>query len=125
MGLTGAITPFNSPPKNFKVLFDFSIAGPLAGFTVSLGLLLFGLGETTTLDLAQQQLLPALPASVLRSSALGGGLIESYLGAGVLQPSPSSEFSVLPLSPFAIAGFLGLITNALALLPLGRECIQS
>ena len=117
LGLTGAITSFKSPPPNFKSMFDFSIVGPLSGMALSLVLLVNGLGETIHMDMAHQAALPALPIGLLRASALGGGLVEMFLGNGVLD-SPNE--SVLPLSPLAIAGFLGLITNALALLPLGH-----
>jgi len=117
LGLIGAITPFNAPPKNLKYLFDFSIVGPIAGLFTSIGLLLLGLEEMIALDISQQEYLPALPIELIRSSALGSGIIESFLGSIVFQTTSS----VLPLSPLAIAGFLGLITNALALLPIGRK----
>ena len=117
LGLTGAITPLKSPPPNLRSLFDFSMAGPLSGIALSLVLLIHGLGETVHLDLAQQATLPALPIGLLRTSALGGGLVEMFLGNGVLD---LPDESVLPLSPLAIAGYLGLISNAIALLPLGH-----
>jgi len=64
--------------------------------------------------------LPALPLYLLRSSALGGGLIELFLGKGALMRDLPGE-AVLPLHPYAIAGFTGIITNSIALLPLGRK----
>eukprot|EP00547_Thalassionema_nitzschioides_P003562 CAMPEP_0194208018 /NCGR_PEP_ID=MMETSP0156-20130528/6598_1 /TAXON_ID=33649 /ORGANISM="Thalassionema nitzschioides, Strain L26-B" /LENGTH=762 /DNA_ID=CAMNT_0038934903 /DNA_START=151 /DNA_END=2436 /DNA_ORIENTATION=+ len=115
LGITGGITPLASPPKNLSSLFDFALAGPLAGFAVSLALLVFGLQEMIPMDLAQQIQLPALPINLLRSSALGGSLVEYFLGKGVL-----GNGSALPMHPFAITGFLGLIINSLALLPLGH-----
>ena len=118
-GLLGAITPFKSPPKNWNSMFDFAIAGPFAGMAASLLLLYTGLSITISLDIAGQSQLPALPISLLQASALGGGLIESFLGNGVLT-STTPETSILPLHPFAIAGYIGLISNALSLLPLGR-----
>lgn len=60
--------------------------------------------------------LPALPVYLLKASALCGGLTEFFLGNGILEVGPA-----LPLHPFAISGTVGLLTNALALLPLGRE----
>lgn len=119
LGVTGAITPFKSPPKNFNSLFDFSLAGPLAGFAVSLVLLVNGLGMTASMDLAAQNQLPALPVILLQSSALGAELIQTYLGNGALS-SINPETAVLPLHPFAIAGYAGIIVNALSLLPLGH-----
>mmetsp|Transcript_16261 Transcript_16261/g.24590 ORF Transcript_16261/g.24590 Transcript_16261/m.24590 type:complete len:646 (-) Transcript_16261:224-2161(-) len=119
LGITGAITPLASPPRNFMALFDFAIAGPLAGFAVSLALLVYGLNEMVPMDLVQQIELPVLPINLLRSSALGGNIIEYFLGKGVLG-NGSSSVPALPMHPFAISGFLGLIANALALLPLGH-----
>lgn len=101
-------------------MFDFAIAGPLAGMVASLFLLYTGLSITISVDMVGQSQLPALPILFLHTSALGGALIESFLGIGVLT-SATPETSVLPLHPFAIAGYIGLISNALSLLPVGRK----
>jgi membrane-associated protease RseP (regulator of RpoE activity) len=121
LGLLGAITPLKSPPPNIKSMFDFAISGPLTGITASVCFLVGGLAMTAAMDFNQAAELPALPVFLLRSSALGGGLIELFLGKGVLTAGLSAD-TVLPMHPFAIAGFLGIITNALALLPLGSKC---
>lgn len=118
LGLTGTITPIRSPPKNFKSLFDFAVAGPLAGFLVSVGFLLVGLQATASTDLMENVQLPSVPIQLLKSSALGGGLVELFLGNGVLDMPAQSA---LPLHPFAISGFVGMISNMLALLPVGSE----
>ena len=119
IGLETSITPLLTPPKNLKSLFDFAISGPLVGLTVSLILLYVGLEQQVFMDPAAQSQLPSLPVELLRSSSLAGGLIEYLLGAGILlAPDP---LSMIPLHPFAIAGFVGIITNALALLPLGSK----
>mmetsp|Transcript_5299 Transcript_5299/g.12023 ORF Transcript_5299/g.12023 Transcript_5299/m.12023 type:complete len:724 (-) Transcript_5299:370-2541(-) len=118
-GLTGAITPIKSSPKNIKSLFDFAIAGPLFGLVFSLFLLYTGLEMTAFMDISAQEQLPSIPVEVLRSSALGGGIIDYLLGDGVLNsPDPSS--TMIKLHPYAIAGFGGLVINALNLLPLGN-----
>jgi membrane-associated protease RseP (regulator of RpoE activity) len=101
-------------------MFDFAIAGPLAGMVVSIFLLYTGLSITASMDMAEQSQLPALPVLLLHVSALGGGLIESFLGSGVLTTA-TPETSVLPLHPLAIGGYIGLISNALSLLPVGSK----
>ncbi len=53
-----------------------------------------------------------------RSSTLGGGIIEYLLGDGLLN-TPNPE-DTIKLHPYAIAGFGGLMTNALSLLPIGN-----
>jgi hypothetical protein len=77
---------------------------------------------TATMDLDQLSLLPSIPIYILRSSTIGGAFIERFLGPGVLPPGLSSSSpSALPLHPFAIAGIVGMLSNALALLPLGSK----
>ena len=117
-GLTGAITPLRSPPPNSKSMFDFGLAGPIAGMGVSVLLLLNGLELTSSMALGTQ--LPVVPVDLLRASSLGGGLVEYFLGRTAIMAGQGPA-AVLPLHPYGIAGFIGLLTNALALLPLGRE----
>ena len=70
------------------------------------------------MDLVDANQLPAFPIAMLKSSTLGGGIIEFFVGKGALMSS--SADSVLPLHPFTIAGFVGMFSNALALLPIGN-----
>ncbi|KAL7457666.1 hypothetical protein ACHAWC_010442 [Mediolabrus comicus] len=119
-GLTGSITPITSSPKNIKALFDFSVAGPLAGLFASFVLLYNGLELTAFMDLAAREQLPAIPVEILRISALGGGAIEYLLASDGILNSPNPTTDLIKLHPFAIAGFGGLITNALSLLPIGN-----
>lgn len=111
--------PITSSPKNIKALFDFSVAGPLAGLFASFVLLYNGLELTAFMDLAAREQLPAIPVEILRISALGGALVEYLLGDGILN-SPNPTTDLIKLHPYAIAGFGGLITNALSLLPIGN-----
>eukprot|EP00980_Cylindrotheca_fusiformis_P031007 scaffold25699_cov137-Cylindrotheca_fusiformis.AAC.11 len=116
-GLTGTITPLKSPPPNLKCLFDFAVAGPLAGLTVSLPLLLVGLEMTSSIDGNTQ--LPVLPVDLVRASSLGGGMVQFFLGNAVLMKDQGAA-AMIALHPLAIAGFLGCMVNSLALLPLGH-----
>eukprot|EP00985_Skeletonema_marinoi_P011236 scaffold5326_cov109-Skeletonema_marinoi.AAC.2 len=118
-GLSGSITPIKSSPKNIKALFDFSIAGPLFGMLASVILLYNGLELTAFMDLEAREQLPSIPVETLRISALGGGAIEYLLGDGILN-SPNPAADLIKLHPYAIAGFGGLVTNALSLLPIGN-----
>ena len=69
---------------------------------------------------SDQTFLPGLPATLVKSSALGGGLVAFFLGNGAFN-SPTPEFAFLHMHPFAVSGFVGLLANAMALLPLGRK----
>lgn len=104
-----------------KSLFDFSIAGPLAGLAASVAFLVAGLSLTASTDVGHVGDLPALPMFLLRSSTLGGSLVELFLGQGSLMKGVPED-SVLPLHPFAVSGYVGALLNAIALLPLGRKC---
>lgn len=98
-------------------MFDFGMSGPLLGLLGSFILLADGLQLTSMMDIHHLATQPSIPTYLLRASTLGSAFIEWFLGSGSLIPDVAS--SSLPLHPFAIAGFIGMISNALALLPLG------
>jgi hypothetical protein len=99
-------------------MFDVGLSGPLLGLLVSVSYLIIGLDITSHMNLDQLSGLPVFPSDILRSSALGGSLIEFYLGKGTI--TQGGIDTLVPLHPYAIAGSLGIISNALALLPLGN-----
>ena len=125
-GITGSITSLKTSPKNKSDLLTFSVAGPLTGIICSLVLEIYGLVLTASADFESLQSFPGLPLALLRQSSLGGGIIDLVLGNGVLNIPDSAQgaqmlaSTVIPLHPFAIAGFVSLLVNALALVPVGR-----
>jgi hypothetical protein len=119
LGLMPSITAIKSPPPSLRSLFDFAMAGPMAGLLASIFFLVAGLEITASLDLTLSTDQPGLPLYLLRSSTLGGEFIELFLGKGTLMRELPSE-TIVPLHPFAVSGFCGILSNALALLPLGR-----
>eukprot|EP00558_Chaetoceros_sp_UNC1202_P010603 CAMPEP_0197234186 /NCGR_PEP_ID=MMETSP1429-20130617/1990_1 /TAXON_ID=49237 /ORGANISM="Chaetoceros sp., Strain UNC1202" /LENGTH=863 /DNA_ID=CAMNT_0042692531 /DNA_START=24 /DNA_END=2615 /DNA_ORIENTATION=- len=118
LGLQGCITPIKSPPPSLNSLFDFAISGPLTGIVISLFLMYSGLEKQVFMDAAAQATLPSLPVDLVRSSGLAGGMVEWLLGDGTLVSTDPA--ALIKLHPYAIAGFIGIITNALNLLPLGN-----
>jgi hypothetical protein len=121
-GFFGSITPLQSPPPSLKSLFDFAMAGPLFGFATSFALFVVGLQETAAAQMNVSMDFPGLPTFLLRSSALCSELVEFFLGKGTLFSGVDLPVeAVLPLHPFAIAGYVGLFVNALALLPIGSK----
>ena len=71
------------------------------------------------MDQLSQSQLPSLPIQLVRSSSLAGGMVEWLLGDGaLLSPDPTA---LIRLHPLAIAGFIGIVSNALNLLPLGSK----
>lgn len=117
VGSFGAITPFTSLLKDRQTLWDVAFVGPATGFAVSLGLLLFGLAQSTgvdaTADPAAAEALVAVPTNLFQGSLLLGGFTRLVLGESALRGA-----TVL-VSPLLIAGWSGLITSALNFLPVG------
>ena len=72
------------------------------------------------MDAAAQANLPSLPVNLVRSSSLAGGMVEWLLGDGTLVSADADPSALIRLHPFAIAGFVGIVSNALNLLPVGN-----
>jgi membrane-associated protease RseP (regulator of RpoE activity) len=114
-------------------MFDYAIAGPVAGMITSL--LAIAVGCQLTAVASDTSLFPALPLEILRQSTLGGGVIEGILGDNALSLPKAAIGTAavtgmtIPLHPVAIAGYISLIVNALAMLPVGskseRNCAVS
>ena len=109
-------------------MFDFSAAGPLCGMVASLVAVVVGSQLTISADPAT---LPSMPLEILRQSSLAGGLLEAIVGNGVLSipdgalGTSAVSTMTIPLHPVAVAGFIGLIVNALSVLPIGSKCCKS
>lgn len=113
-GTFGAFIQMRSPIPNRKALFDIGIAGPLAGFLVTLPLVWWGLAHSTPVPIADESSIlnfesfqpsASLLLAVLSKLALGGQLAAN---------------EALKLHPVAIAGCLGIIVTALNLMPVGQ-----
>lgn len=115
LGTFGAFIQMRSPVPNRKALFDVSIAGPLAGFVVTIPILIWGLANSRVVPL------PENPQEILNPNALSPNyslllalLSKLTLGAQL------TAYSALDLHPVAVAGLLGLIATALNLMPVGQ-----
>ena len=118
-GITSTVTTFKTLPKNKNDMFDIAAAGPLAGIVVSS--LTLAIGAKLTL-MSNPATLPALPLDSLRQSTLGGAIIDKIIkGSLYFPPGVPTAGMIIPLHPFGIAGYFGLIVNALALLPIGSK----
>ncbi|VEU38817.1 unnamed protein product [Pseudo-nitzschia multistriata] len=116
-GITSTVTTFKSLPRNKQDMFDVAASGPLAGIVASSIALAIGAQLTIVADPAT---LPALPLEILRQSTLGGAIIDAILPGSLYVPDGAPTGGIfVPLHPFALAGYVGLIVNALALLPIG------
>ncbi|MDM3849418.1 MAG: site-2 protease family protein [Aphanizomenon gracile PMC649.10] len=114
LGTFGAFIKMQSPIPHRKALFDVSIAGPLAGFIMTIPLLVWGLAHSEIVALPEK-------AGLLNPNALNPKY--SILLALLSKLALGSELtakSAIDLHPVAVAGFLGLIVTALNLMPVGQ-----
>ncbi|ACK66069.1 peptidase M50 [Rippkaea orientalis PCC 8801] len=107
LGAFGAITRFESLIPNRSALFDVAFAGPALGGIISLILLITGL------ILSQPGSLFQVPTPFFQGSILVGSLAKVVLGEQLQQ-------SIIDVHPLTIIGWLGLMINALNLLPAGQ-----
>ncbi len=107
IGSFGSITRFESILPSRKVLFDIALAGPATSGIVSLVLLIVGF------LLSQQGSYFELPNQFFQGSILVGTLAKVVLGSALESP-------LVGVHPLVIIGWLGLIINALNLMPAGQ-----
>ncbi|GAB2235459.1 hypothetical protein Droror1_Dr00025884 [Drosera rotundifolia] len=111
LGSFGAITQFKSLLPDRKAKVDISLAGPLAGAALSFSMFVVGLLLSTNPaavgDIVQ------VPSMLFQGSLLLGLISRAVLGYASLHASTVS------IHPLVIAGWCGLTTSALNLLPVG------
>lgn len=106
-GTMGAVIKMRGPIPNKKVLFDIGIAGPLAGFTVALPLLYYGIKNSFFIN------------------PISGGAI--YFGEPIIWKifhllifGSYSNGKELMAHPVAFASWFALLATALNLFPMGQ-----
>lgn len=107
IGAFGAITRFESLVPDRTVLFDVAFAGPVVGGLVSLLLLLIGL------FLSHPGGSLEIPSQFFQGSILVGLIAKIVLGASINQ-------ATISIHPLVVIGWLGLVINALNLMPAGQ-----
>lgn len=107
LGSFGAITRFESLVPNRNALFDIAFAGPALGGAVSLLLLIVGLTWSDSASMFQ------IPTRFFQGSILVGTLARVVLGEQL-------QNNLINVHPLTILGWLGLVINALNLLPAGQ-----
>jgi membrane-associated protease RseP (regulator of RpoE activity) len=124
-GTMGAVIKTQSPIYNRKALFDIGVAGPIAGFIISLFVLGYGFqhlpGKEFILNLHPDYDLPTYGQNGL-SLAFGDNLLFIFFRE-LFAKSPDGF--IPPMSeiyhyPYLCAGWFGLFVTALNLLPVGQ-----
>lgn len=136
IGTFGAVIRIREQIPSMRKLFDIGTAGPMAGFVVALGVLIFGLATLPSLDyVADLYEHQALKDFVRDYGAFPDRLDEIALGSSdyllVVGQTPlywmlSQFFTDVPPMwemyhyPVLFAGWLGLFFTAVNLLPVGQ-----
>ena len=114
LGTIGALMQMRSPIPHRKALFDLAIAGPVAGFVVTLPLLIWGLANSSVVTLSEKSGVLNIDSFNPRFSLLMTLLSKLTLGSALI---PNTA---IDLHPVAIAGYVGVIVTALNLMPVGQ-----
>ncbi len=117
LGTLGAVIRIKSPPMNRESLFDMAVAGPLAGFIVSIPVLILGLQSSVVSHPATPQIFMA--SSFWDKTPVSGSILLSLL-AYITRGNAIQYGDVLSLSPLALAGWIGLWVTAFNLFPIGQ-----
>lgn len=119
-GTMGAFIKIKAPIPDRKALFDIGIAGPLAGFVVSLVFVMIGLNS-----LQDKAGMNSFISTIHPLDQPGG--IQLVLGRTILFDLLVNIFgkSYLPMSeiyhfPFIFAGWFGLLVTSINLMPIGQ-----
>jgi len=108
IGTMGAFIRIRSPITRKHQLFDVGVAGPLAGFILTIPAVAYGL--------AHSKVIPALPID--ESILFGEPLLFKLLGPLVLGNIPPGHDIVL--HPVGFAGWVGTLVTAMNLFPIGQ-----
>ncbi|MGB7440820.1 MAG: site-2 protease family protein [Coleofasciculaceae cyanobacterium] len=114
LGTFGAFIQMRSPVPNRKALFDVGIAGPIAGFLITLPLLIWGLAHSSLVPLSDTSGLLNFESLDPRFSLLLSLLSKLALGTEL------TSRVAINLHPVAVAGYIGLIVTAFNLMPVGQ-----
>jgi membrane-associated protease RseP (regulator of RpoE activity) len=114
LGTLGAFIQIRSPLPHRKALFDVGIAGPLAGFVATMPLLLWGLAQSTIVQLPER-------IDVFNFNAIDpSGSLLLLAASKLMLGHQLTDSAAIDLHPVAIAGYLGLLVTALNLMPVGQ-----
>lgn len=109
-GTLGAFILFREPTPNRKILFDVSVAGPLAGFVLALPILFIGLAGSEVEPLPTGEDYMREGDSIVYMAA-------KYIVFGEMLPNGDRDVFV---NQVAWAGWSGLLLTALNLIPVGQ-----
>jgi membrane-associated protease RseP (regulator of RpoE activity) len=107
-GTLGAFIRIREPIPSKRMLFDIGIAGPIAGFLVTVPALIVGLGMSNVVEIPPD----------FAGFWLGEPLL--FKGVALLMFGTPPEGYSINLHPMGFAAWFGLIATALNLIPIGQ-----
>jgi membrane-associated protease RseP (regulator of RpoE activity) len=123
-GTLGAVIRTKSAMPSRKAMFDIGVAGPIAGFVVSLGLLVYGFQTLPGVEFILRIHPNYFQQTASDGLALTFGNSIIYRSLAYLFTDPAHQF-VPPMSEmyhyhFLLAGWFGVFVTAMNLLPVGQ-----
>ena len=109
LGTFGAFIRIRDRITDRKALFDIGVAGPLAGFVVAVPIFLFGMSRSRI-----------IPISAVGETDFYLGFPALFSLAAPFFFSRIPDGSVLSLSPYLSAAWVGMLATSLNLLPAGQ-----
>jgi membrane-associated protease RseP (regulator of RpoE activity) len=135
LGTLGAVIRIKSPIRSTKENFDIGVAGPLAGFVVSVGFLIYGFTHLPPPEYIFQfhpeyeQYGLEYASYVYTAQFMPPGSVDIIIGKNLLflffenvfsDPTRLPNVHEIIHYPFLFAGFLSLIFTSINLLPIGQ-----
>lgn len=123
-GTMGAVIRTKSPIYSKKAMFDIGIAGPLSGFVICLGILIYGFTHVPSIDyllnIHPDYFSPDYGKTGIQL-IIGDSILFSFLK--YLFVNPNSFFP--PMSevyhyPYLLAGWFGLLVTSMNMIPVGQ-----
>lgn len=108
IGTFGAFIKMKSPIITRKALMDIGASGPIAGFIISVVVVIIGLSFSKAISIKETE----------GALALGDSLLFRVLSSIILDVKPGSQDILL--HPVAFAGWIGLFVTSLNLIPVGQ-----
>ncbi len=113
IGTFGAIIKSKSPFWNRRDLIEVGASGPIAGWILAIGWLIYGLTQSTIVS----------PESTISTGDMvfaleGESILMRLATLTIIGPAPEGQFYLL--SEAAFAGWVGLLVTAINLLPIGQ-----
>lgn len=123
-GTMGAVIRTKSPIYSKKIMFDIGIAGPLSGFVVCLGILIYGFTHVPSIDylinIHPDYFSPDYGKTGMQL-LFGDSILFSFLRYVFVDPSsffpPMSEIYHYP---YLCAGWFGLLVTSMNMIPVGQ-----